>query len=79
MALVSVPARPRWQDWVPVVGLAVTFLGMIYFAGELAGEVRDDTRRIAALEVKMDTINQIDARTARIEGKLEMLSQGVAK
>lgn len=79
MASYPSPPPTTWKDWVPVVGLAITFLGMIYFAGELAGEVRDDTRRIAALEVKMDTINQIDARTARIEGKLEMLSQAGAK
>jgi hypothetical protein len=73
----TAPAKPRWLDWLPLVGMVLTVAGLIWAASNIASRVDDNTRRIGVLEAadqkRTDTLSSIDARTARIEGRLEAM------
>lgn len=63
-----------WRDWLPVLSAAALLIGAAWFQGGLASQQSETTRRVGALETKIDAIQQIDIRTTRIEAKLDMLS-----
>ena len=69
----SASTKLRWLDWLPLIGMVITVAGLIWAGSQYAAEIRDDTRRIAKLEDKADTIQQIDVRTARIEATLDVM------
>lgn len=57
--------------------MLLTVAGIIWAASNIASQVNDNTRRIGVLETsdtkRSDTLSSIDARTARIEGRLEAM------
>jgi len=57
--------------------MVLTVAGLIWAASNIASNVSDNTRRIGVLEAndqkRTDTLGSIDARTARIEGRLEAM------
>lgn len=73
----TVPAKPRWLDWLPLLGMAITIVGLIWSGATYASQINDNTRRITAIEQdaqkRTDTLNNVDARTAHIEGMLEAM------
>ncbi|WP_404711725.1 hypothetical protein [Sphingomonas sp. MMS24-J13] len=73
----TAPAKPRWLDWLPVVGMILTICGLIWMGAQYAARVDDNTRRIAVLEDRAqrrdDGLATIDARLARIEGRLDAM------
>jgi len=70
--------RSPWKEWLPVITLVLTLAGALLIGGGYIAELKDNTRRIEALEQdaqkRNDLLTQIDVRTARIEAKLEMLT-----
>lgn len=69
-------SRPAHNSqWAVYVALGVTIAGIVFQGGYLANQVAENSRRIAALEARMDRINSIDVRTARIEGKLDAIAK----
>jgi len=75
--------RSLWKDWMPVITLVLTIAGSLLIGGGYIAELKDNTRRIEALEQdaqkRNDLLTQIDVRTARIEAKLEMLTAPAQK
>lgn len=73
----TAPAKPRWLDWLPLVGMILTVCGLIWMGAQYAARVDDNARRIAALEDRAqrrdDVLATIDARLARIEGRLDAM------
>ena len=73
----NTPAKPRWLDWLPLVGMAITVIGLIWSGATYVSQIQDNTRRITAIEQdaqkRSDTLQAVDARTARIEGMLEAM------
>lgn len=73
----TAPAKPRWLDWLPLVGMLLTISGLIWMGAQYAARVDDNVRRIAALEDRAqrreDLLATIDARLARIEGRLDAI------
>ena len=78
------PAKFSLKDWVAFVSPIVLVIGVLLAAGAYIGQVKDNTRRIDAIEQHehqvdlvhdsdKDKLNIIDVRTARIETKLEIL------
>lgn len=72
------------KDWIGLVSPIVLVIGALLAAGNYIAQVKDNTRRIEALESHdkqrgvdresdKDKLNTIDVRTARIESKLEIL------
>ncbi|MGN6124858.1 MAG: hypothetical protein ACTHOJ_18080 [Sphingomonas oligoaromativorans] len=61
-----------------MIALVITCAGGLLVGGDYIAQLKDNTRRIAALEQdaqkRNDLLTQIDVRTARIEAKLEMLT-----
>lgn len=68
------PGTP-WRDWLPVLSAAALLIGAAWFQGGLASQQSETTRRVGALETKIEAIQQIDLRTTRIEAKLDMLAR----
>ncbi|WP_455156028.1 hypothetical protein [Sphingomonas zeae] len=64
---------PSWRDWIPVLSFAVVIAGALIAGGGYIGQLRDNTRRLDALEQRVELLRSIDTRTARIEAKLEVL------
>lgn len=73
----TAPAKPRWLDWLPLIGMILTICGLIWMGAQYAARVDDNVRRIAALEDRMqrrdDMLATIDARLARIEGRIDAI------
>jgi hypothetical protein len=73
----SAPPKPRWLDWLPLVGMIITVCGLIWMGAQYAARVDDNVRRIASLEDRAqrrdDVLATIDARLARIEGRLDAM------
>jgi len=73
----TAPAKPRWLDWLPLIGMLITIVGLIWSGATYVSQINDNTRRIAAIEQdaqkRSDTLNTVDQRTARIEGILEAM------
>ncbi len=69
-------ARPSvpWREWLPVLSAAALLFGAAYFQGGQSSQQIETTRRVGALEAKIETIQLIDVRTTRIEAKLDMLT-----
>ena len=78
------PAKLSLKDWVAFVSPIVLVIGVLLAAGAYIAQVKDNTRRIDAIEERnhqvdlvhdsdKDKLNIIDVRTARIETKLEIL------
>lgn len=66
---------PKWLGFVPAISLVVVVIGAILATGGVIAQVRDNTRRIDAVERRVELLQTIDTRTARIEAKLEVLAQ----
>ena len=64
---------PHWRDWIPVLSFAVVIAGALIAGGGYISQLRDNTRRLDALEQRVELLRSIDTRTARIEAKLEVL------
>ena len=64
---------PNWRDWIPVLSFAVVIAGALIAGGGYISQLRDNTRRLDALEQRVELLRSIDTRTARIEAKLEVL------
>lgn len=63
-----------WRDlWQPIA-LAVTIGGVLIGCGGYITQVKENTRRIDAVEQRVELLRAIDTRTARIEAKLEILA-----
>jgi hypothetical protein len=73
----SAAARRPWLDWLPLVGMVLTIAGLIWMGAQYAARVDDTIRRIGVLEDRAqrrdDMLATIDARLARIEGRLDAL------
>ncbi|WP_343526752.1 hypothetical protein [Sphingomonas sp.] len=67
------PSAPGWKDWIPVLSFAVVIAGALIAGGGYISQLRDNTRRLDALEQRVELLRSIDTRTARIEAKLEVL------
>lgn len=67
------PTGPSWRDWIPVLSFAVVIAGALIAGGGYISQLRDNTRRLDALEQRVELLRSIDTRTARIEAKLEVL------
>ena len=69
--------RLSWKDWLLAISPAVLLIGAILSGGTYISQIKDNGRRIEALERKVDDrdakLNTIDVRTARIEAKIEVL------
>ncbi|WP_152680147.1 hypothetical protein [Sphingomonas paucimobilis] len=63
----------NWKEWVPVLSFAVVIAGALIAGGGYISQLRDNTRRLDALEQRVELLRSIDTRTARIEAKLEVL------
>jgi hypothetical protein len=79
----TAPAKPRWLDWLPLVGMILTICGLIWMGAQYAARVDDTVRRIGVLEDRAqrrdDMLATIDARLARIEGRLDALREQGAR
>jgi hypothetical protein len=79
----SAAARPRWLDWLPLIGMVLTVAGLIWMGAQYAARVDDTIRRIGVLEDRAqrrdDMLATIDARLARIEGRLDALRDRSAR
>ncbi|KTW00456.1 hypothetical protein [Sphingomonas sanguinis] len=64
---------PVWKDWIPALSFAVVLAGALIAGGGYISQLRDNTRRLDALEQRVELLRSIDTRTARIEAKLEVL------
>lgn len=63
-----------WRDlWQPIA-LAITVGGVLIAGGGYITQVKENTRRIDAVEQRVELLRSIDTRTARIEAKLEILA-----
>lgn len=69
----STRIQPRNHQWAVYAALALTIAGIVYQGGYLANQVAQNDRRITKLEASVDKVNAIDVRTARMEGKLDMI------
>ena len=71
------PTRLTWKDWLLAISPAVLLIGAIISGGTYISQIKDNARRLDALERKVDDrdtkLNTIDVRTARIEAKIEVL------
>ncbi|MDD1450808.1 hypothetical protein NHF48_007305 [Sphingomonas sp. H160509] len=67
-------APPRWLAWVPVITAAGLIIGALLTIGGVINQVREQDRRITVLEQRDEQLRAIDARTTRIEAKLEVLA-----
>ncbi|WP_047867194.1 hypothetical protein [Sphingomonas paucimobilis] len=67
------PTSPSWKDWLPVASFFVVIAGALLAGGGYISQLRDNTRRLDALEQRVELLRSIDTRTARIEAKLEVL------
>ncbi|WP_433910364.1 hypothetical protein [Sphingomonas yabuuchiae] len=67
------PSGPVWKDWIPALSFAVVLAGALIAGGGYISQLRDNTRRLDALEQRVELLRSIDTRTARIEAKLEVL------
>lgn len=69
--------RPQPQSWIPYAGFMLAVAGIVYQSGQLTGDVRSNTERIAKLEASLANnstdINAINVRSARIEAKLDLI------
>ncbi len=74
MPALDPPANPRWLAWIPLVTAAGLIIGALLACGGYIVQLREHERRIAALEVRDEQLRAIDARTTRIEAKLEVLT-----
>lgn len=63
----------NWREWIPVLSFAVVIAGALIAGGGYISQLRDNTRRLDALEQRVELLRSIDTRTARIEAKLEVL------
>lgn len=68
-----------WREWLPVLSAAALLIGAAWFQGGLASQQSETIRRVGALETRIETLQLIDVRTARIEAKLDMLTPGDAR
>lgn len=79
----SAPVRRPWLDWLPLVGMIITIAGLIWMGAQYAARVDDTVRRIGVLEDRAqrrdDMLATIDARLARIEGRLDALREQGAR
>jgi hypothetical protein len=79
----SAAIRPRWLDWLPLIGMILTIAGLIWMGAQYAARVDDTIRRIGVLEDRAqrrdDMLATIDARLARIEGRLDALRDRSAR
>lgn len=63
-----------WRDlWQPIA-LVITVGGVLVTGGGYITQVKENTRRIDAVEQRVELLRSIDTRTARIEAKLEILA-----
>ena len=67
------PPAPNWREWLPVATFFVVIAGALLAGGGYISQLRDNTRRLDALEQRVELLRSIDTRTARIEAKLEVL------
>jgi hypothetical protein len=74
MPAVNPPTTPRWLAWIPLVTAAGLIIGALLACGGYISQLREHERRISALEVRDEQLRAIDARTTRIEAKLEVLT-----
>jgi hypothetical protein len=74
MPAVAAPATPRWLAWIPLVTAAGLIIGALLACGGYIVQLREHERRISALEARDEQLRAIDARTTRIEAKLEVLT-----
>lgn len=65
----------KWLGFVPAISLLIVVVGALLATGGVIAQVRDNTRRLDAVERKVELLQTIDTRTARIEAKLEVLAQ----
>lgn len=65
---------PRWLAWIPLVTAAGLIIGALLACGGYIAQAREHERRITALELRDEQLRAIDARTTRIEAKLEVLT-----
>ena len=56
-----------------MLSFAVVSAGALIAGGGYISQLRDNTRRLDALEQRVELLRSIDTRTARIEDKLEVL------
>ena len=68
------PSGVSLKEWLPVLSATALIVGAAWFQGGLATQQTESTRRINVLEQRVETIQQIDVRTTRIEAKLDMLT-----
>lgn len=68
------PAAPRWLAWIPLITAAGLIIGALLACGGYIAQAREHERRITALEARDEQLRAIDARTTRIEAKLEVLT-----
>lgn len=71
------PSPPRWLAFTPLVGALIAIGSVGWNVAGTTAQVRDNTRRIEKLEARQEArdslLATIDVRTARIEGKLELI------
>lgn len=68
-----------WREWLPALSAAALLIGAAFFQGGLASQQVETIRRVGALETRIETLQLIDVRTARMETKLDMLTAGDAR
>ncbi len=84
MANPSAPTQLTVKDWFAFVSPIILAIGLLIATGAYIAQVKDNTRRIDAVEERnrqvdiihdadKDKLSTIDVRTARIESKLEIL------
>jgi hypothetical protein len=80
--VVAPPARASWKDFIPVLGLLLTIVALIWGGGRLSGSVDENTRRIVALELRADRrddqMADLRERIAQMDGKLDLLVKRTA-
>lgn len=64
----SARSNAQWAVWI---ALGVTIAGIVFQGGYLANQISNNGQRITALEARMDRVNSIDTRLARMEGKID--------
>ena len=72
--MTAAPGPPRWLAWIPLVTAAGLVIGALLACGGYIAQGQEHERRIAALELRDEQLRAIDARTTRIEAKLEVLT-----